>query len=503
MEITYTSSAPLKSNADLLAIPVYGDPAEDAFVRAVDEALGGRLLAQAATESFKGKPGQSCIAYPGDALPCGAVALIGGGNKKTTNAASRNIGAYAYKVGRRLKAKTLALVLPPFTARTADSVAQMVAEGAVLGSYKFNKYISEKTATEQPVAMLTIHGDRVVGKRPKKGGAPRTLKASIARGATIGAATCHARDMVNEPAEFLNPSEVGNIAKEIAKKHPSVSVKVLGEKECEKLGMTMFLAVGRGSDRESRLIHMTYKPARKAKKVITFVGKGVTFDSGGYSLKPSSAMVDMKIDMGGCAAVVSAMDAIATIGSPYEIHVITACCENLVSGNALLLGDVLNAMDGTTVEVTNTDAEGRLTLGDALTYAQEKTSPDELFDFATLTGASMVALGAHTAGVFSNNEKLARTWLKAADSAGEDMWRMPLNKKLKSQLKSPIADMRNNGERYGGAITAGLFLEHFVKDTAWVHVDLAGPASVNRESGSTMRGGTGFAVASIVEHATR
>ncbi len=500
MEITYHTSAALKSTAALLAVPVYGDPAEDSFIRAIDEALGGRLLTQAATESFKGKLGQSCVFYPGDDLPCGALTLIGGGNKKTTPAATRNIGAYAYKVAKRLKAATLDLVMPAYTARTADSVAQMLAEGTLLGSYKFSKYLTAKKASEQPVESIAILSDRHIGKKPKKGGAPRTLKASVARGAAVGAATCHARDMVNEPAEFLNPSEVATIARRIAKKHKSVSVKVFGEKECEKLGMTMFLAVGRGSDRESKLIHMTYKPARKAKKVITFVGKGVTFDSGGYSIKPSAAMVDMKIDMAGCAAVVSAMDAIATLGSPYEVHVVTACCENLVSGNAYLLGDVLKAMDGTTVEITNTDAEGRLTLGDAITYAQEKTSPDELFDFATLTGACMVALGGHTAGVMSNNEKLAKAWLKDADTAGEDMWRLPLTKKLKSQLKSPIADLRNSGERWGGAITAGLFLEHFVKDTAWVHVDLAGPASVNRESGAIKRGGTGFAVATIVEH---
>jgi leucyl aminopeptidase len=197
------------------------------------------------------------------------------------------------------------------------------------------------------------------------------------------------------------------------------------------------------------------------------------------------------------------MDAIATLGSPHEIHVITACCENLVSGNAYLLGDVLTAMDGTTVEITNTDAEGRLTLGDALTYAQQKTEPDELFDFATLTGACMVALGSYTAGVFANNEALAKRWQKSCDASGEDMWRMPLHKRLKSLLKSPIADLKNSGDRWGGAITAGLFLDHFVKDTAWVHVDIAGPASSTRESGATQRGGTGFAVATIVEHATQ
>jgi len=499
MNIKYLSTAPLASKAHLLAIPVAGDPAKDALIKSIDKALGGALLKQAKTEGFVGKLAQNMVLYPGKAYACGAIALIGAGKKELTAANARNVGAYAYKVARKLSAANLALVLPTCTAKHEDSIAQMVAEGAVLGSYKFSKYLTDKEASKQLVRTVSIHGDRSTGGKKKK--TSSTMKAAIARGAVIADATCHARDMVNEPAEFLNPARVATIARKIARKHARVSVKVLDEKACEKLGMNMFLAVGRGSARPSKLIHMTYKPVRKATKVLTFVGKGVTFDSGGYSLKPSSAMVDMKIDMSGCAAVVSSMDAIATLGSTCEVHIITACCENLVSGDAYLLGDVLKAMDGTTVEITNTDAEGRLTLGDALTYAQRNTKPDELFDFATLTGACMVALGGYTAGVFSNNEALAKTWLKNASTAGEDMWRMPLRKKLKSQLKSPIADLRNSGERWGGAITAGLFLEHFIKDTPWVHVDLAGPAYVNREQGSTMRGGTGFAVATIVEHA--
>lgn len=502
MEIKYQSTAALSSKADLLAIPVSGDPTKDAFIKAVDKDLGGKLLAQAKTEGFVGKLGQSCTMYPGKALSCGALTLIGSGTAKLSAANTRNVGAYAFKVARRLKAKKLAVILPEVAAAEQANSSQMVAEGLLLGSYKFSKYLTDKDVGKNPVRQAAIHTDRSQGKK-KKSAASSTLKASVARGAAIADATNHARDMVNEPAEYLNPARVASIARKIAKKHKSVTVKVLSEAACEKLGMGMFLAVGRGSARKPQLIHLTYKPKKKATKVLTFVGKGVTFDSGGYSLKPSASMVDMKIDMAGCAAVVSSMDAIATVGSPYEIHVITACCENLVSGNAYLLGDVLKAMDGTTVEITNTDAEGRLTLGDALTYAQRKTKPDELFDFATLTGACMVALGGYTAGVFSNNKELAKTWLKNADTAGEDMWRLPLRKKLKSQLKSPIADLRNSGERWGGAITAGLFLEHFIKDTAWVHVDLAGPAFVNREAGATMRGATGFAVATIVEHATR
>jgi len=267
--------------------------------------------------------------------------------------------------------------------------------------------------------------------------------------------------------------------------------------------MGMFLAVGQGSDEKPAFIHMTYKPAKKPKKKICFIGKGVTFDSGGYSLKPSNAMEDMKIDMSGAAAVISAMDAIATLGSEHEVHALAACCENLVSGRAYKLGDVLKSMDGTTVEINNTDAEGRLTLGDAITYARTKIQPDEMFDFATLTGACMVALGPYTAGVMSDHEALVRSWLGVAERTGEDMWRLPLNPRLREQLKSPIADMRNTGDRFGGAITAGLFLKTFAKDTPWVHVDIAGPASTSSNRPSQPKGGTGYAVATIVEYAAK
>src|SRR5512147_474034 len=190
--------------------------------------------------------------------------------------------------------------------------------------------------------------------------------------------------------------------------------------------MGMFLAVGKGSEQEPKLVHLVYKPARKGKKKIAIIGKGITFDSGGYSLKPSNAMEDMKVDMSGAAAVIAAMEAIALLGSEHEVHAVAACCENMVSGRAYRLGDVLTSMDGTTVEINNTDAEGRLTLGDAITYARKKIQPDEMFDFATLTGACMVALGPYTAGVMSDNESLVRGWMAVAERTGEDMWRLPL-----------------------------------------------------------------------------
>jgi leucyl aminopeptidase len=214
-------------------------------------------------------------------------------------------------------------------------------------------------------------------------------------------------------------------------------------------------------------------------------------------------MEDMKVDMAGAAAVITAMDAIAQLGSDCEIHAIAPCCENMVSGRAYRLGDVLTSMDGTTVEINNTDAEGRLILGDAITYARTKVEPDEMFDFATLTGACLVALGAYTAGVFSDDDQLAKRWLHAADAGGEDMWRLPLNPRLRESLKSSVADMRNTGDRNGGAITAALFLKTFAKDTPWLHVDLAGPASLTTARPSQPKGGTGFGVATIVEYLTR
>jgi leucyl aminopeptidase len=334
----------------------------------------------------------------------------------------------------------------------------------------------------------------------KNGGKIDGLRRMVDRGKTVATAVARARDLVNEPAGELTPRRLAEIAKDLAKK-AGLEAKVLGPKDCEKLGMGMYLAVAQGSDEEPRLIHLLYKPKSKPRKRIVLIGKGVTFDSGGLSLKPSASMEDMKIDMAGAAVVISAIAALSELGVPYEVHAIAAATENMPSGKAYKLGDVLRSMAGKTVEINNTDAEGRLTLGDAITYAQA-AEPDEVFDFATLTGACMVALGPHIAGVMSNDEALRDRWLAAARNAGEDMWPLPLPDRLKEQLKSEIADMKNTGDRYGGAITAGLFLKEFAGETPWLHVDLAGPASADKEWGHIGKGGTGFGVATIVEYLT-
>ena len=505
VEIGHVSGPALQASVDLLAFTSFGDPTKDALFKSVDAALGGVLADVARSESFEGKTGQSISVHTHGRLPARRVLVIGAGPRgEFATPAIRDIAALAAQTANRSASGTLGFVVPVLGASREALLLQMIAEGVVMGTYKFGRYLTGEDHKRPPsLKHFGLITDVKGGKKPTAAQL-RALQAAVARGTTVAAAVNHARDLINEPAAVITPTALAADAQEIARRHKDkVAVDILDAAQCAELGMGMFLAVGKGSDQEPRFIHMTYKPAKKAKKRICFIGKGITFDSGGYSLKPSQSMEDMKVDMSGAAAVISAMDAIATLGSPYEVHVVTACCENLVSGRAYKLGDVLTSMDGTTVEINNTDAEGRLTLGDAITYARTKIQPDELFDFATLTGACMVALGPYTAGVISDNEPLVRGWLAVAERTGEDMWRLLLNNRLREQVKSSVADMRNTGDRFGGAITAGLFLKTFAEDTPWVHVDIAGPASVSTTRPCQPKGGTGFAVASIVEYATR
>jgi leucyl aminopeptidase len=493
-----------EAQADLLGLVVFGDPNADAVFKLVDKTLGGALADVAKSESFDGKQNQSISLYTAGKLSAKRLIVVGAGAKSDLKSAHvRDLAATVAQHANKVGAATVAYLVPALGANREAATAQLMAEGIALGTYRFARYLTSEEA-KKPQALKNWHAFvDARGKKPTPARA-KAFAGAVARGTTIAHAVCRARDLINEPAAVATPTALAAEAQGIAKKHKGqVAVTVLDAKKCEELGMGMFLAVGKGSEQEPRFIHLTYKPAKKAKKKLCFVGKGVTFDSGGYSLKPSQAMEDMKIDMSGAAAVISAIDAIATLGSPHEVHAVAACCENLVSGRAYKLGDVLKSMDGTTVEINNTDAEGRLTLGDALTYARTKIAPDELFDFATLTGACMVALGPYTAGVMSDDDALVKRWMGTAESTGEDMWRLPLNARLREQLKSSIADMRNTGDRYGGAITAGLFLKTFVKDTPWVHVDIAGPASASTARPSQPKGGTGFAVATIVEYATQ
>jgi leucyl aminopeptidase len=504
IELTLLQGAPREAHVDLLAFTTFGDPSKDSIFKSFDSALGDVLADVAKSESFDGKTGQSIVVHTHGRIPAKRVLVVGGGVKSEfANAHMRDVAATIAQTANKVGAATSGFLLPGLGEKREALLVQFAAEGVHLGTYKFGRYLTGEDH-KRPMSLKSfgIFLDSK-GKKPPAAHA-RALAAALTRASHIAHAVNHARDLINEPAAVITPAALAADAQAIAKKHKdTLNVTILDAKKCEDLSMGMFLAVGKGSEQEPRFIHMIYKPAKKPKKKICFIGKGVTFDSGGYSLKPSQAMEDMKVDMSGAAAVISAMDAIATLGSDYEVHVVAACCENLVSGRAYKLGDVLVSMDGTTVEINNTDAEGRLTLGDAITYARTKIQPDELFDFATLTGACVVALGPYTAGVMSDHESLVRHWMSVAERTGEDMWRLPLTTRLREQLKSSVADLRNTGDRSGGAITAGLFLKTFAKDTPWVHVDIAGPASLTTTRPCQPKGGTGFAVSTIIEYATR
>ena len=500
MKFVLESEEPARVTTDLLALLCFEDrPVEGAAFEALDRALDGLPARLVAEEKFKAKRGQSLSLHTHGRVGAARLLLVGGGPRRDLQPSDlAAFAARAVRAASAASARSVAVVLPYTEGTVLTRAAEFVAQGALLGDYRFDRYLSE----ERKGGREAVGEVRIVVPL----GAPdapllEPLRRGAARGEQVARGVAVARDLVNEPAGEMTPSQMAEVAGRLAREH-GLSIEVLGPRECEKLGMGMFLAVARGSEEEPRLIHLTYRPRGKTppKKKVALIGKGVTFDSGGLSLKQSSAMETMKTDMSGAAAVIAATSVLADLGAPCEVHAIAACTENMPSGRAYKLGDVLRAMSGKTVEINNTDAEGRLTLGDALTYALREVRPDEIFDFATLTGACMIALGPHIAGVMGNDLSLIERWLAAARLAGEEMWHLPLPDRLKEQLKSEIADMRNTGERYGGALTAGLFLKDFVGDTPWVHVDLAGPSNADKEFGHIAKGGTGFGVATIVEY---
>ena len=301
---------------------------------------------------------------------------------------------------------------------------------------------------------------------------------------------------MNAPPNDLNPVTLARAATRESKKL-GLSCRVWNKARIEKEGMNLFLAVNKGSAIEPRMIHVVYKPTRAKKKVV-FVGKGLTFDAGGLCIKPAGSMVDMKCDMAGSATTLGIVFAAARLKLPIEVHAVVGSTENMTGAKAYRPGDIYSSLEGKTVEVINTDAEGRLVLADVLTWAARKLKPDYLIDHATLTGACMVALGPYRAALYTDDDKLASAYLEAAGSEGESFWRMPLDGELRAMLKSPIADLKHVGGRYGGSITAALFLKEFVEETTWMHLDIAGPAFLDRPHRRLPKGGTGFGVATGV-----
>ena len=357
--------------------------------------------------------------------------------------------------------------------------------GLRLRGYRFDKY---KTRKKEPEDENRQAPEFVIGS----GHAAAARAASHERFAVAEGVEL-ARNLVNEPPNVLFPAEFADRAKALDKL--GVEVNILDEKSMGKLGMNALLGVGRGSSRDSRLVTMRWNGARsKRAKPIVIVGKGVCFDSGGISIKPSSGMEDMKGDMGGAACAVGLLHALATRKAKANVIGVIGLVENMPDGDAIRPGDILTSMSGQTIEIVNTDAEGRLVLADALWYAQETFSPRAIIDLATLTGAIMVALGQELAGLFSNNDELAQRLIAAGDATGEKVWRMPLGQAYDKLIDSKFADMKNTGGRHGGSITAAQFLQRFIKDTPWAHLDVAGTAMGSPSSDINPSWGSGWGV---------
>lgn len=360
------------------------------------------------------------------------------------------------------------------------------AEGVLLGNYAFDKYLSKKKK-EKP---LEVH---LLSDKPKK------AASAVSAALKVIDAVLFARDLVNEPAVVLTPAELALRAKHELKK-TGVNVTVFDKKELHKRKMNAILAVGGASIHEPKMIIMHYRPKVKAAMKIALVGKGVTFDAGGLSLKPTNSMLDMNGDMAGAALVIGAVKAASSLSLPVEIIGIVPAVENVISGNAFKPSDIIISASGKSIEVKDTDAEGRLILADALDYAC-KQKPDEIIDFATLTGACVVALGEYAAGLFTKDDALAKELKNAGNKTYERTWRMPFWNEYKKLLKSDIADVSNLGPRWGGAITAGKFLEHFVDEKiSWAHIDIAGPAMKNDLTEYTKKYHPGFGVRLMVEY---
>ncbi|MGQ9546398.1 MAG: leucyl aminopeptidase [Dehalococcoidia bacterium] len=492
MEIKVIAGDISQIEADAIVVNAFEGVAEPAgATAAVDKVLTGAISSLISKGEIKGESGEVTIIHTFGRIPAQRVAVAGLGKRQdfSVDKVREATGEFCrvlrklncHKIGTILHGAGIGGIEPQLS-------AQAITEGALLGLYSFTKYRKPEYADIAEMLIVVREDDKLP-----------IVEQAIRIGQVMAEATNQARDMVNEPANYMTPSQMAEIAKEIAGRY-DLEFAVFDREDMERMGMGALLGVAKGSNQPPKLITLSYKGDEHSQKAVGFLGKGVTFDSGGISIKSSEGMDDMKHDMAGAAAVMAALEAIAQLKPKINITAIMPATENLPSGSALKPGDILKAMNGKTIEVISTDAEGRLILADALSYAvKQGLSP--LLDLATLTNACRIALGTLYSGLFGNNQDLVNEVLKAAERTGEKMWQMPLPEAYKEQNKSEIANVKNAGNRYGGAITAALFLAEFVYNTPWVHVDIAGTASSARESGYLVKGATGVGVRTLVEFA--
>ena len=452
-----------------------GKPSGETLVRFANEGEVGPYKKAAKDANFTAKKGEVLVFYPG--RPARRVIVTGLGKQEAydTERLRRAAGAAAIKA-RALDLKEVSFELPP---GDKTEQAQAVVEGVALSLYDYSDYRSKKST-------LKLRSVRINGPAD-----------AIRRGETYAKATCLARDLVNGPPSDTTPRKMAQVAQKVAKK--GVRCKVYGEAEIRKMGMGAILGVAAGSNQPPRFVHMTYKVPR-ARRTLAIVGKGITFDSGGLCIKSADGMLNMKDDMSGAASVLAIMSALPAVKPRVNVHGIFPLTENMPGGGAYKTRDVLKAMNGKTIEIINTDAEGRLVLADALSYAS-RLKPDEIIDMATLTGACVVALGLDITAIFTKDGKLRDRLVNCSERAGEKIWPLPIEDDYFANIRSDVADMKNCGPRWGGSITAALLLQEFVdKGIPWAHLDIAGPALIDSPKPLRPAGGTGVMVRTLLRY---
>jgi leucyl aminopeptidase len=484
-----STASPLQWDGEALAVGLFAGEAGEAGRRGLAERFGEELLRSLDQRRFTAKPGQ-CITLQALGQTPATLVLLGLGEPADFSGEQlRNATAAACRAANGAGAQSLGLNLPLEGLEPAAAAA-VVAEAARLSLFADQRFKSEADPAPCLSEVVLL-------------GLPAAAESAAHEAIAAAPALCSgvelARELVAAPPNVVTPQALADTAATIAAEF-GLELKVLERADCEALGMGSYLAVAQGSDLAPKFIHLTYRPAGETNRRLVLVGKGLTFDSGGYNLKTAGSQIEMmKYDMGGSAAVLGAMRAIGELKpAGVEVHMIVAACENMISGGAIHPGAIVKASNGRTIEINNTDAEGRLTLADALVYAS-KLEPDAIVDLATLTGACVIALGEEIAGLWSPSDALAEALVHAGDRGGENLWRMPLRASYREGLKSGLADMKNTGPRPGGSITAALFLQDFVaKDIPWAHLDIAGTVWSDKGRGPDPAGATGFGVRTLV-----
>ena len=458
---------------------------------ALDTALGGAIAGLVAAGEIKGKLNEVTVVHTLGKLAAARVVVLGLGKPEALDPAK--LGGAIAEMARALRRKGVtSIAVAPLDLAAAgigpEAAAEAITEGALLGLYTFRQHQTKEAEFGEIDELTIIAADSEE---------TAALAAGVARGRIIAEAAGLARDMVNEPANYMTPTIMAARAQELAET-AGLEYRVLEQSDMEAMGMGGLLGVARGSREVPKLMVLRYRGRKAEKADLALVGKGITFDSGGISIKPADRMGEMKGDMSGGAAVIATMGAIARLAPRLDVLALVPATENLPYGSALKPGDVLKMMSGKTVEIISTDAEGRLILADALEYARQ-LGTQRIVDIATLTGACYVALGDVCSGAFGNNEELMELVLSAGKATGELIWQLPMYEEYREQNKSDIADIKNCGSRYGGAITAAQFLAEFIGDVPWVHLDIAGTFISEKERGCLVKGATGITVRALVK----